>query len=88
MQPKAGSNAAFVEAVQRHVAFCEDAEKGFGANWMANVDQYVDHYHHYIEVADYENSDWPADLGQKPYYGVTSWAVKDNAGPGPTTDLH
>lgn len=123
VQPASGSNAAFEEAVRRHVAFrqdsgeerawevyavalgsnptiyqfrsggmnwedfdagmAEDAEKGFGGNWMANVDQYVDHYHHYIEVADFENSDWPADLDQKPYYGVTTWAVNGNAGPGP-----
>ena len=61
----------------------EDAEKGLGDNWRANVDQYVDHYHHYIEVADYEYSEWPEDQGQKPYYGVTTWDVVGNAGPGP-----
>lgn len=62
-------------------AIAEDAEKGFGANWMANVDQYVDHYHHFIEEADYENSKWPADLGQQPYYGVTTWTWKQGSGP-------
>lgn len=61
----------------------EDQEKGLEANWWANVDQYVDHYHHYFEHADYENSKWPADLGQKQYYGVTSWTWKQGAGPGP-----
>ena len=50
----------------------EDAEKGFGPHWMANVDQYVDRYHHYFERADYAMSNWPADLGQHPFYGVTS----------------
>ncbi len=61
----------------------EDREKGFGAHWAANVDQYVDHYHHYMERADYGNSHWPADLGQHPYYGVTTWTWKQNTGPGP-----
>lgn len=58
-----------------------DAENGYGAHWSANVDQYVDHYHHYMEVADLESSNWPADLGQHPYYGVTTWTMKPNAGP-------
>jgi hypothetical protein len=61
----------------------EDEEKGLGSNWFANVDQYVDHYHHFIESADYENSNWPTDLGQQTYYGVTSWTWKQGAGPGP-----
>jgi hypothetical protein len=34
----------------------EDAEKGLGANFNENVDQYVDHYHHYLERIDWENS--------------------------------
>ena len=57
----------------------EDGEKGLGSNWAANVDQYVEHLHHYIEVSDFDNSDWPEDLGQKPYYGVTTWSVNGNA---------
>jgi hypothetical protein len=62
----------------------EDQENGYGEHWFANVDQYVDHYHHYLERADYENSNcWPADLGQKPLYGVTTWTWKQGAGPGP-----
>ena len=60
----------------------EDQEKGLGDNWFGNVDQYVDHYHHYMESADYENSNWPADLPQMQYYGVTSWPLKQGAGPG------
>ena len=59
----------------------EDQQNGYGANFMANVAQYVDHYHHYIERSDYENSNWPADLGQQPYYGVTTWTPKMGAGP-------
>lgn len=59
----------------------EDADNGYSAHWFANVDQYVDHYHHFMEVADLESSNWPADLGQHPYYGVTSWTMKPNAGP-------
>ena len=61
----------------------EDQENGYGDHWFANVDQYVDHYHHYMERADFENSHWPADLGQHPYYAVTSWTMKQGAGPGP-----
>jgi hypothetical protein len=61
----------------------EDQDKGLSPNWMANVDQYVDHYHHYFEHADFENSSWPADLPQMQYYGVTTWTWKQGAGPGP-----
>jgi hypothetical protein len=57
----------------------EDAEKGFGPNWMANVDPYVDHYHHYVERSDYANSNWPADLPQRPYYAVTTWKINPAA---------
>jgi len=59
----------------------EDEEKGLGSHWFANVDQYVDHYHHYMERSDFEHSHWPADLGQHSYYGVTSWTWKEGAGP-------
>lgn len=58
----------------------EDAENGYSKHWQANVDQYVDHYHHYIEQADYENSQWPADLPQQPYYGVTAMKINQSAG--------
>lgn len=60
----------------------EDEEKGLSDHWFSNVDQYVDHYHHYVERADFENSQWPADMAQHPYYGVTTWSVKQGAGPG------
>jgi hypothetical protein len=61
----------------------EDQENGYSANWIANVDQYVDHYHHYIERMDWETSNWPEDMGQDAYYGVTTWSLKTGAGPGP-----
>lgn len=64
----------------------EEQEKGLEQNWFANVDQYVDHYHHYMESADYENSNWPADLGQNAYYGVTTWTRKLGAF-GPTEEM-
>lgn len=57
----------------------EDAKNGYGANFTANVDQYVDHYHHYVERSDYENSNWPANLEQTAYYGVTTWTRKQGA---------
>ena len=60
----------------------EDLEKGLGANFNENVDQYVEHYHHYLERNDWENSYWPDEGTDGPYYGVTSWTVKQGAGPG------
>lgn len=62
----------------------EDQEKGLGANWNENVHQYVDHYHHYMDEMDWENSHWPQGEERGPYYGVTSWAWKMGAGPGPS----
>ena len=58
----------------------EDAKNGYSENWQANVDQYVDHYHHYIEESEYENSQWPADLPQRRYYGVTTWKINQGGG--------
>lgn len=60
----------------------EDAEKGLSENWNANVNQYVDHYHHYIERTDAENSHWPEEGTDGPFYGVTTWSAKQGAGPG------
>jgi len=59
-----------------------DAELGLNDDWNENVDQYVDHYHHYFDVADWENSHWP-EGSDGPYFAVTSWALKENVGPGP-----
>jgi hypothetical protein len=61
----------------------EDVELDLSANWNENVDQYVDHYHHYLETADWENSHWPFpdDATAGPYYGVTSWTNKEGRGP-------
>ena len=58
----------------------EYAELGLDANFNENVDQYVDHYHHYLERIDWENSNWPENDG--PFYGVTTWTIKQGAGPG------
>ena len=73
--------AGSMEWADQDAFISEDGDKGLSANWSANVDQYVDHYHHYMEEADYENSKWPADLGQKPLYGLTTWTWKQGAGP-------
>jgi hypothetical protein len=59
----------------------DSMEKGLGQNWQDNVHQYVDHYHHYFEYNDWENSHWPDGEGDGPYYVVTSWAQKQGAGP-------
>ncbi len=58
----------------------EDDKLGLSANWNANVDPYVDHYHHYLDVNDWENSYWP-EGSDGPYYGATSWTWKEGAGP-------
>ncbi len=60
----------------------EDLEKGLSANFNENVDQYVEHYHHYLERNDWENSHWPDEGTDGPFYQVTSWTVKQGAGPG------
>lgn len=57
----------------------EDRDKGFGAHWYEHVDQYVDHYHHYFDRTDWENSHWPEEGTDGPYYGVTSWTWKQDA---------
>jgi hypothetical protein len=56
-------------------------EKGFADNWNENVDPYVDHYHHYYEFTDWENSNWTEGENDGPFYGVTKWTVKQGAGP-------
>jgi hypothetical protein len=58
----------------------EDDELGLSANWNENVNQYVDHYHHYIEEVDWDNSHWP-DGSNGPFFGVTTWYLKEGAGP-------
>jgi hypothetical protein len=57
-----------------------DGELGLSDNFNENVAPFVDHYHHYLERADYENSHWP-DGSDGPYYGVTTWSEKQGAGP-------
>ncbi len=58
-----------------------DAEKGLSDNFQANVGQYVEHYHHYLETSDWDNSHWPTTGTSGPYYGVTSWTHKQGSGP-------
>ncbi|MGI9271191.1 MAG: hypothetical protein ACR2QT_05405 [Woeseiaceae bacterium] len=58
----------------------EDNEKGLGENFNENVHQYVDHYHHYLEEVDWENSHWP-EGSNGPYFGVTTWYLKEGRGP-------
>jgi hypothetical protein len=62
----------------------EESTAAIGADWNENVHPYVDHYHHYLEKIDWENSHWPDDEStQGPYYTATSWTWKMGAGPGP-----
>lgn len=60
----------------------EREELGLNDDWNKNVDQYVDHYHHYYDVNDWENSHWP-EGSNGPYFAVTTWSIKQNAGPAP-----
>ena len=57
----------------------EETDKGFNENWGENVDQYVDHYHHYMNRTDWENSHWPDEGTSGPFYGVTTWVWKEDA---------
>jgi hypothetical protein len=59
----------------------QGAELGLVEHFSANVAQYVDHMHHYLEAADWENSHWPDEGTSGPYYGVTTWKVKQGSGP-------
>ncbi len=59
----------------------EDAELGLDDHWNENVGPYVDHYHHYYERTDWENSHWPDEGTSGPFYGVTAWSIKQGAGP-------
>lgn len=56
-----------------------EIDKGLDAHWFENVDQYVDHYHHYVDRLDWDNSHWPDEGTDGPYYGVTSWQWKEDA---------
>ena len=59
----------------------EEEEKGFSEHWNDKVSPYVDHYHRSIQNMDWENSYWPDGEGDGPYYGVTTWDIKFDAGP-------
>jgi hypothetical protein len=59
----------------------EDGKQGLTRHWNENVDQYVDHYHHYLERNDWKHSHMLEDGGPFKYYGVTSWVWKEDAGP-------
>ena len=52
---------------------------GVGADWDANVDQFVASYEHYFTNLDFENSNWPEDGAEFPLIGVTYWYVKPGA---------
>ena len=63
----------------------ESQDKGFNENWNVMVHPYVDHYHHYLEENDWENSHWPdGDRTAGPYFAATNWYWKENAGQGPS----
>lgn len=59
----------------------ENEELGISADFNENVAQYVEHFHHYLERTDWDNSHWPDTGTSGPYYGVTSWTHKQGRGP-------
>ena len=59
----------------------ENIEKGLNEDFNENVLQYVDHFHHYLEEFDWDNSHWPDSGTNGPYYGVTTWTNKQGRGP-------
>jgi hypothetical protein len=54
-------------------------------DWAENVEQYVDHYHHYFESYDWENSHWPeGETTSGPFFTVAERTWKTGAGAGPS----
>jgi len=89
-RPVVGDNLAIVhyraccfEWADQDAHEAQDLELGLGESWGENVGPYVDHYHHYFERADWENSHWPEAGTSGPLFGVTTWTLKEGVGPGP-----
>ena len=62
----------------------EGMKNGYGEEWNAKVDEYVDHYHRYMEHVDWENSHWEDSAATEgPYFGVTTWTRKLGVGGDP-----
>lgn len=59
----------------------QEEAKGFAAHWNENVHPYVARYQRHFETVDMENSHWPEGKTNGPYYGVTTWTLKEGAGP-------
>lgn len=59
----------------------ESDERGYNDYWNENVDQYVGHMYRYLDYTDWENSNWADGENDGPYFGVTTWTVKQGAGP-------
>jgi len=75
--------ACCFEWADQDVHEAQDLELGLNESWNENVGEYVDHYHHYFERGDWENSHWPETGTSGPLYGVTTWTWKEGVGPGP-----
>jgi len=87
-RPVVGDNLAAVQYraccfdwADQDTHLAQDAELGLAASWNANVGPFVDHYHHYFERMDMENSHWPDTGTNGPFFGVTTWTWKEDAGP-------
>ena len=54
-----------------HDAYLAEDRAALDESFGANIDPFVDHYHHYIESYDWENSHWPDDeTTEGPLYTV------------------
>jgi hypothetical protein len=59
----------------------EATEIGLVEHFQETVGEYVDHFHHYLERTDWENSHWPDSGTSGPFYAVTTWTNKQGRGP-------
>lgn len=48
-------------------------------DWFANVDMHVEHYAHFFEEIDMDNSHWPDDGKTAAYVGVTEFYIAPGA---------
>ena len=64
-----------------HDAYLASDLSAIGKDYSENIDSLVDHYHHYIDAYDWENSHWPDnETTEGPLFTEVSRKWKPNAG--------
>ena len=58
----------------------ESEENGYGEHFGKTVGPHVDHFHHWIDEYDHDNSYW-TDGPKGPYFGVTTWWLDESFNP-------